>query len=84
MYTGYARWSSGCVLYCQVRCPRFKSRPGQKFGSRFLLHASTYSASGTTSQWIVDTRLEQVPSGSEEVRVEPLERNDEDLQILWS
>src|SRR6218665_1248064 len=26
------------VLDCQSRCPGFKSRPGQTFDSRFLLH----------------------------------------------
>src|SRR6218665_3211850 len=28
------------ALDCQTRGPGFKSRPGQKFGSRFLLHLS--------------------------------------------
>src|SRR6218665_509058 len=50
--------SSGCVLDCQVRDPRFKPRPGQKFGSCFLLNAHPYSITGTTSQWIP----ESVPS----------------------
>src|SRR6218665_62812 len=39
-----ARCASVCVLECQVRGPRFKPQPGQKFGTRFMLHVHPYSA----------------------------------------
>jgi len=68
-YLGGERWSSSCVLCCQARGPRPCSNPGQG-RSRFLFRAHSYSASGTTSQWIP----EPVPSleftWSEEERVE--------------
>src|SRR6218665_1763087 len=44
-----AQWSSSCMLDWKVRGPRFKTRPGYKFGSRFLLHV-------TPTHKLVDTR----------------------------
>jgi len=38
LHVGDAQWSSSWVLGRQVRDPRFKLRPGQKFWSRFLFH----------------------------------------------
>ena len=35
------------MLECQLRCQGFKSLPGKKFGSRFLLHPCPY----TTQLW---------------------------------
>src|SRR6218665_3581003 len=38
------------VLDCQSRGPRFKSRPGQTFGSRFLLHQRPLANSAMVSR----------------------------------
>ena len=51
-----AQWSSGCVMDCQVRGPRFKPRPGQKFGSGFLLHAHHLGAVLVDNIWHVRRR----------------------------
>jgi len=53
-----------------VRGPRFKPRSGQKFGSRFLLHARPYSTSGTTSQCIPEPVPSLELTSSEEERFE--------------
>src|SRR6218665_1633182 len=37
------------VLDCQSKGPGFKSQPGQKFGSRFLLHLHPLANSAMTS-----------------------------------
>src|SRR6218665_354521 len=71
--SGFARWSRGgwwssdCVLDCQVRGPRFKLRPGQKFGSKFLFHWHPYSACWTASQ-LIPPRVPslELPCGEEE------------------
>src|SRR6218665_1922141 len=53
------------VLDCQSRCSGFKSRPGQKLGSRFLLHLHPLANSATMStltvhcQWEDETERER-------------------------
>ena len=51
------------VTFAAIRllCPRFKLRPGQKFQTRFLLHAHPCSASGTTTS---GTRASPKPGNS--------------------
>ena len=46
---GIAQWSCSCVLDCQVRGARFKPRPWQKSGSRFMPHVHPW---GVVEQWI--------------------------------
>src|SRR6218665_4146448 len=79
MYRYNTIQSSGCMLHCQVRGPRFKHWPGQKFASTFLPHVYPSSTSWTTSQWIPEPVPGLEFTYGEEERVQP---NGADISVI--